>query len=262
MLLVTPEAFARTYAPKGYADAWDCVGDYWRVMDEAAKHPSLKSHALSQRTDLPRGRVRSWTDDGSRPDVIRGLDVAEELGWFAESFHDPTIRALNVLVAGVFSGGSIATETRAVSFTIDGEETEQIRSALRTAGLNTRESHEESESRATELLPRKHGTVLGRYLSAAGAPVGEKNARADLHLPAYLDRAPLTIKADFVSIYVANRGVEHVGKATTPLLEQRSPAFRQELAELIADVSGERVTAGESSVILSADASRALGIRE
>lgn len=113
--------------------------------------------------------------------------------------------------------------------------------------------------RAAEYRPADDASVLGRVLSLLGAPVGPKNAAGPLTLPAYLTDAPEPIRLEFVAVYLQNRGHRYEEKATIHFREDRSPEYLDELAALIATVSGERVTVSEWNVIVSADAARALG---
>ncbi len=80
-----------------------------------SQHPSKGSYAISNALELPRGRVRGWIDDG-KPDAARGIEVARDYGWLDATMQDQTFLALNTLVANVFSGGSIATDTFVPSF--------------------------------------------------------------------------------------------------------------------------------------------------
>jgi hypothetical protein len=46
-------ALVRTYSLPAYADPWDCVEDFERVQQAAAKHPNKGSVALSSVVDFP-----------------------------------------------------------------------------------------------------------------------------------------------------------------------------------------------------------------
>lgn len=64
--LVSGPDLARTYHARAYADTWDLVEDYWRVMDYAARRPNLGSQALATRLDRPRSSVGSKTTPATR----------------------------------------------------------------------------------------------------------------------------------------------------------------------------------------------------
>ncbi|ELY89090.1 hypothetical protein C483_14105 [Natrialba hulunbeirensis JCM 10989] len=106
---------ARTYDGGAYADPWSGVLDYRAVMRYASQHPDKGSYVISNAQEIPRGRVRGWVDDSGMPDTARGIETARELGWLDATYRDDAFLALNTLVANVFSGGSIATETSAPS---------------------------------------------------------------------------------------------------------------------------------------------------
>ncbi|MFD1562770.1 hypothetical protein ACFR99_04300 [Haloarchaeobius amylolyticus] len=75
-------------------------------MAYASRHPEKGSSAIALRLELPRGRIRSWLD-GSAPDAVQAIGTAREYGWIDADYGDPEFRALNALVANVFSVGSI-----------------------------------------------------------------------------------------------------------------------------------------------------------
>lgn len=91
-----------------------------------------------------------------------------------------------------------------------------------------------------------------------GAPVGTKNAAAPIELPDYLTGAPDLIRREFIEVYLRNRGQRSREKETVHFRENRSPTYLRDLAEFIADVTGERVTVSEKNIIVSAAAVRAL----
>ena len=84
--LITPKDLARTYRSRSYADPWELVEDYWRVLESAARRPELGSQALASRLDLPRSRIRPWIRKPNadrkpaRPDPVRAIQVAEGHG--------------------------------------------------------------------------------------------------------------------------------------------------------------------------------------
>ncbi|POG55519.1 hypothetical protein [Haloferax marisrubri] len=259
MPLATEPVVARTYATP-VDDPWEYVLQYRETMDYVAANPDKGSTAVGTALDLPRSRVREWMD-GSVPDVVRGLNTAIDNGWVPDTLRQPAARALNRLVAAVFATGSIALENYRPSFVVDEATRDAVVDALTTLGAGHRTIHTDDERRATELVPRRDAAVLGRVLTAAGAPVGPKAQLEALSLPTYLDDAPLSIQVDFVEIYVDSRGTELDGKATTPLLEQRNEAFRRDLAALVSRVTDEPVSVGANGVYLSATAARRLGVR-
>jgi len=256
--LPTPEALARTYHSHSYADPWNAVEDYNRVMEYQGRHPNKGSCAVANALDLPRSRVRPWLD-GSKPDPVRAIQIADRHGWLRLDYHDQQFQALNRLVAWVYSGGSIAEESWVPQFSLDGpSDREQLTTHFGVLGVEWTTVHDDEESRATELRPAEHASVLGRVLSVIGAPVSGKGPATDLSLPAYLDGAPTDVRQAFADVYLQNRAVEHADKRTLTINEERSAAFRRELAALLRELSGESVTAAEKYVTISSAARTAL----
>ncbi|AGB31771.1 hypothetical protein C488_14972 [Natrinema pellirubrum DSM 15624] len=255
--LVTEQALARTYDSRAYADTYDAVTDYREVMDYAARHPDKGSSAVASALELPRSRIRPWLD-GAKPDAVRGLETAREYGWLEAEYGDPAFTALNTLVANVFSGGSIAEQYHQPSFALNhrGEESHVI-DALELAGLEYR-IVADRDGRADEARPTEDASVLGRVLAVLGAPVGPK-ADHRLTLPAYLEGAPADVRETFAYAYLENRAVEHQGKATLTLRENRNRDYLESLAALIDDVAGGGVSLRERDIVVSADAARELG---
>lgn len=256
--LVSERALARTYDSRAYADTWDAVEDYRRVIDYHRRHPSKGSSAIASALDLPRGRVRPWLD-GSKPDSVRGIEVARGHGWLECGFDDPEFSGLNALVANVFSGGSIAEEYYQPSFALNhrGEDSHVI-DALELADVDYRVV-DDRDGRADEARPSEDGSVLGRVLAVLGAPIGPK-ADQHLSLPAYLDDAPSDVRETFVYVYLENRAVEHEEKATLTIREERNREYLASLTSLIDSVAGGGVDLGEQYITISADATRELGI--
>ncbi len=255
--IIDEQTLARTYNTPSYADPFDAVEDYRRIMAYHSRHPDMGSSALASRFDLPRGRIRAWLD-GSAPDAVRAIDTAREYGWLTATFGDREFTALNTLVANVFSGGSIAEQHYQPSFALNhrGEESHVI-DALELAGVEY-QVVADRDGRADEARPMEDGTVLGRVLAVLGAPVGPK-ADTRLSLPDYLEGAPDDVRETFVYSYLENRAIEHEGKATLTIQEQRNREYLAELADLIDDVAGGGVRLGERDIVVSADAARALG---
>lgn len=263
--LVTSKDLARTYHSRAYTDSWELVEDYWRVMNYAAERPNLGSQALASRLDLPRSRIRPWVRKPdadrkpARPDPVRAIQAAESHDWIPLTYESNEFRALNQLVAWIFSGGSIRKGQFVPLFAIGGN-SDRFRLVGLFDGLGIEYAivREDETGRATEYRPTTHASVLGRVLSLLGAPVGTKNVDAPIQLPAYLDGSPDSVRRDFVDVYLQNRGHCHGEKDVITLREERSETYLRELAALIADVSGGKTTVSEKNVILSVDAARAL----
>lgn len=254
-------AFARTYDPPAYEDAWEAVEDYQRTMDAAARYPQKKSGALARRVELPRGRIRPWVDGDAKPDAVRGLQRAEDRGWIDVPQSSAVFRGLNTLVAWVFSSGSISHRNYRPMFVVDGRAAEaRLSKAFVQVGLSYQYTRRDESGRADEVVPDADASVLGRVLTVLGAPLGEKSERSAVSLPTYLATAPASVRRAFARTYVLNRGQVTPGKDTVKFREERPESYLSALRSLLRDVTGESVSVSERNVILSADAARALDV--
>lgn len=239
--LPSVEEVASTYNTPSYADPMDAVDDYETYQREWASS-NLGSHAVSTRMELPRGRIRSW-EDGSKPDVVRGTETARENDWLEADPGSNTFAALNRLVAGVFSGGSISTATFEPSFSApDALVDQQLRADLETLGAGARVALSNSGN-VEELRPESDASVLGRVLVALGAPQGEKT---DLRrLPSYLYHHSEATQYEFARVYVANRAVDRRDRRFHQIAEKRPKRYLEAVGELLEDVTGVEVSVDE-----------------
>lgn len=253
---------ARTYDGGAYADPWTAVLDYQAVMRYASQHPNKGSSGLSSSLEIPRSRIRPWTENNSRPDPVRGIEVARDYGWLDATYHDVEFTALNVLVANIFSGGSIESDHYRPWFALNHrDQRSHVIDALEKVGIEYEFYHEDDDARATEVRPTDDATVLGRTLIVLGAPVGPKAEIDELTLPWYLEEAPYETREMFVLACLANRAIHHRDKETVHIQEKRPQSYRDELAALIEDVANEPVTSGDRIVTIPVDAARSLGLR-
>lgn len=252
-------ALARTYNHPSYEDPYKAVQDYNRVVEAAAKHPNKGSAALSTLVELPRSRIRTWVDEDGMPDAARGVMLAQRHGWVDP---DPEMtEALTALAGHLLGGGSIAKQNYVPSVAVGRRvSADDIEAVFRDVGVPPTRRHENLESRATEVLPATHGSVLGRTLAAWGCPVG---GRATVEtLPAIVDHAGETGQAAFLDTYIRHRAVNYPNKATSRLHGKQPLAFHQAIADLITQVTAEHASAGDRGVTVSAAAMRALKLSE
>lgn len=255
--VLQPQAFARTYNPVSHADAWDLVFEYDRVMRVASRNPNKGSGALASQLEMPRGRLRTWVDDGGAPDVVRGLETAADHGWFADDL-DVTI-AWATLYAGILGGGSIdVTGYRPHWTATPGAAADRIESALDTLGVGS-QTHSRDD-RPDEIQPASDQSILGRALEALNAPVGTKNTETVEPVPAWLQEAPREARLAAVEVLVLYRGQGYSEKDTVSLFEERSDAYRRSVVGLIESVVDGDVSVGSRYVTISADAARELGV--
>lgn len=257
---LTEQPLARTYQ-SSYDDAYDAVLDYRRVQSYRQSHPDAGNYRVSNALELPRGRVRGWMD-GAKPDALSAIERAEELGWFDINASDPADPLLGafILLAGIYAGGSIRTSGWTPQWTTDGPIDDIMRS-LRTLEIEYRRIHIHDPQRATEVVPRSDGSLLGRALHVLGGPLESKNESSVEALPSYLFNLPTPIRRAFVRVYLQYR--RSGDKATLRVLEDRSRAFHEDLADLVAGVLDDDsggVSVGECGIFVSKDATADLSL--
>lgn len=256
---VIETALARTYNTPSYDDPYDAVQDYRRVQQAAAKHPNKGSAALSSVVELPRSRIRAWVDSDGMPDAARGVMDARRQGWITPD--DEMSVALAALAGHLLGGGSIARENYVPSVAAGRRVSPgAIEAAFRAVGVRPTRRHTEQDSRATEVLPATHASVLGRTLAAWGCPVGGRVTVETL--PTIVAQAGDAEKTAFLKAYVRHRAVEYPDKATSRLHGQQPAAFHEAIAGLIVEITGKRAHAGDNAVTVSAAAMRALNVTE
>lgn len=250
-------ALAQTYEHPSYPDPWDARVDYRRVLDYQAAHPSAGRTRIGNALDLPPSRVRGWLND-KKPDVVHGIQTAERQGWLTTDPDSRVFRGLNVLVAWIFSGGSIRSPPYYVpQFTVHDPADEQLLNRAATAA-NTQlyDTREDTAGRGRERRPAEHASVLGRLLHALGAPVGPKTPDSEIGLPPYLTDASTVVRREFTAVYVHNRGQAHDGKATVTIREDRPAHYVRDLAAFMQAVADQPVRGNAGNVIVSAAAAR------
>jgi hypothetical protein len=232
------EEFARTYSEIGPRDGWDRVQEYRRVAEYMAEHPNKGSTAVASALEIPRSRIRAWVDENGRPDPVRGLEIAADNGWITHNWDNPTSRALNILTAWTFSGGAISSDTYQPRFSVDSAAaTSTVSCALNTIGIDERHRNPSSR-RGSEIVPDDDASILGRILTAWGAPTGNKNENQPLSIPNYLTDAPSDISEDFARVYLANRAVVRTDRDDQlQIHENRSTTYQQEIKNLFETIS-------------------------
>ena len=255
--LPSVEDLAGTYNTPAYADPMEAVEDYRQYQREWAD-TQLGSHAVSTRMELPRGRIRSW-EDGSRPDVVNGIETAREHGWLECEADSDTFAALNRLVAGVFSGGSISASTFEPSYSAPDDRVDgQLRADLDTLGVGSRIALSNSGN-VEEIRPESDASVLGRVLVALGAPAGEKAGVVE-RLPSYLYRHADSTQREFARVYVANRATDRRDRNFMQIREERSDRYLDSVAVLLRSTMDVEVWRGDRTIRFRKAGMEAIGL--
>ncbi|WP_321576059.1 hypothetical protein [Halosolutus gelatinilyticus] len=160
---INEEALARTFDGGYYPDAWQAVEQYRRAIDYARTN-DCKSSATASALDLPRGRLRTWIDDGGAPDAARAIETAHNRGWFDIEFDDPEFTGLNALIANVLSGGSIAEQHYQPLFAVNRRnEDSHVFQALDLVGVDYASEHEDDRGGEPARVPVARRWQSPRY---------------------------------------------------------------------------------------------------
>jgi len=234
---------AETYSNRGSVGAWERVEQFRRVEEYRTRNPNKKSQAIATALDLPRSRIRPWVDGNSRPDPVRAIGTMERRNWDNLAWRGDTLAALNVLLAWIYSGGSIDVKRYVPGFTTTGRTHQDLIHAADELGITFGSRHEDEESRATELVPSKDASIFGRLLVALGAPIGSKSDRDSPSLPDYLQHpdCPYHLGLDFARVAVRNRGTKRPDRPNHPvqLTEQRSEDYSRSFRTFLGDIVGD-----------------------
>jgi len=251
--IISPYALASTYSRNGQLEAWARVQEYRRVQDYCADHPEDGSTAVTTALELPRGRLRPWVDGDSKPDPVRAIDTARELGWLDVDVDTDVGRAWTRLVAWIYSGGSLAAESYQPRFYARTDENERfvktemdvLATALEDLGLSyrviqrTEKAPEEmyGDERINEIVVRDHAILFGRCLAAAGAHVGPKTQDTPEGLPSWLLEATPETRAAWCRVYLLNRGTFREHEPAWALKEERADSYHDDVERLFTNLT-------------------------
>lgn len=231
-------------------------------MGHAVQHPDHGSPRIGRLYELPRGRVDGWLD-GSRPNSVRGIEIAREQGWIQPDPSAATFRGLNALVAWTLQSGSITSDTWVPILTVGSErDPELLSTAADLAGVALDLTRSTGALRSQELRPIEHGSVLGRVLVVLGAPHGTERENGDVSLPDYLNHVPERLAKEFVQFYLHNLGRNRDGRYSIELRPSHSDNYRRSVAQLVRQLTGEQVSVIEQNIVLSKPATHEVAVWE
>lgn len=246
-VLVTPQQLAETYSY--YADPWGVIQQYYDVLDYAARTNAGRQR-IANRFEIPESRVREWIDDEnpSKPDPLRGIELAEEKGWIPLSETSDRFPAMNRCIAEIYARGHLANNYRPVLVTPDEAVTARAEACFEDLGLKTTTAHE-GVHHGREVRPTKGGSVLGRVFSCLDVPA---NCEPPSELPSYLDSASEKTRAAFLAQLLDSRGLawEWADQYAIPI-PHRSARFHDRVARLARSFGP--ANAREESVVLKVE---------
>ncbi len=256
------EAIADRYGTSSETTSWELCQQYQSFLEYTAEHPDAGRNRVSKHIaddPVPASRVRVWMN-GGMPDAMRGIQACEARGWLDLTWSGSTLHNLAILIAWVFSGGSITTSWIPYLAAPDSDSQNRAVELLDQLGTRPELIREDDDGRVTEVRPTEASASLGRLLASLGAPTGHKNSQAVLSLPPWLADTPRDVRVAFARTYVQGRVSVRNDRLTTvvQMSEDRSLGFRRELQTFLNDVAGARVATGEGTTTYLQPAGAAL----
>ncbi|MFB6189743.1 MAG: helix-turn-helix domain-containing protein [Halapricum sp.] len=256
---VSEQALAETY---DLDTGWETVTQYREAIRLRRENPGMARAEIARRVGRSASAVRGWLAEGKTPRVVSGLKTANERGWIDIDAESEQFRALNQLVAWLFSGGGLRMDAYVPLFSVDNSLMLAILSQLlRWARIDYRCREPDEPDGHLEVVPTEGGAVLGRVLSVLGAPQGVKADIDDLTLPAYLSTVGCDYRRDFARIYLLNRShdFETANTDGTVMCPTPSEPYCREVCDLFDTVTSGTATLGsQHRVWVSAAAVRDL----
>lgn len=242
-----------------YENGWETVTQYRTATQLREDNPQMTRAEIARRVDRPPSAVRGWLAEDKVPTVVSAVRTARERGWLGVEPDSERFRALNQLVAWIFSGGGIATDTFAPHFSVDDSLMLAVLAQhFRWLQLGYRCRHLDDPDRHLEVVPTDGGVILGRILSVLGAPRGVKAQADNLSLPSYLSAVDPDLQRDFIRIHLLNctNNPEQVGAY---IHSTQSEQQARQLRDLVVSTTlGSATANSHSQVWVSAAAVRDL----
>lgn len=243
--LLSEDDLLQTY---GNGDGPEQTVDQFRLAHELRQaDPNRTRASIAREVGRPASAVRRWLVDGSKPREIQAIETAEQYEWLPLRTDDRLFESFNLLLAWAYAGGWINPDTFQPSFTVNHQLHRAVAShVLDPLGNDWQSIHESNNERTHELRPRDGGAVLGRLLTALGAPQGSK-AEQTVSLPDYLDNVEPYHRRQFARMYLLHRGApanaEGVGLTVQ---ETRGLSYFRELQDFFEGVTNTAVSLNES----------------
>lgn len=255
--IIDERDLARTYDGGDYQDAWQTVKQYRRAVAYHRDRPDAGLAEIMRVSGADRVAVESWISDGGTPAVVQGINTAHERRWL--NIDADGLTPLNILVAQVYSSGTIAARNWQPMFSVADPDDSMVATALELMGVGWNADPDAGDGDRVQLTPAADGAVLGRVLAALGAPVGSKADADDVSLPDYLEAAPDSVRKQFARIYLENRA-KPASSGTLWIREDRPREYQESLATLIESVAGHDAWVVDSGVMIDDAAARTLGL--
>lgn len=247
-----------------YDDGWETINQYQKATHLRENNPEMARAEIARRVGRPPSAIRGWLVEDKTPRVLKGIREAQKRGWIDVESSSEQFRALNQLVAWIFSGGGVGERTFVPHFSIDDPLTlSTLDRLLQWMNLPYR-IDSDRPNRGQVVIPKESAALFGRLLSVLGVPMGVKSTSDGLTLPGYLSTLSEEHQRDFLRIYILNRGRNLTDStAGTYLYALQSEDFCRELKGLIESVTTGTATLGkENEIWVSSESVRDLAGEE
>jgi hypothetical protein len=248
MSLVSPKNLAETYS--FYPNPWNVIQEYYDVLDYHARTEAGREK-IATVFEIPEGRVRGWIDreNTTKPDSLRGIELAESNGWIPLTEDSESFPAINRFVGELYARGHISDNYIPILVVPEDDNPDRARELYQAVGLEVTEAHEETPHHSLEIRPRNGGSVFGRILACLGIPCsGEPPTR----LPSYLDEANERTRAAFLNQLLTSRGIEWTWADQYAIpMPHRPTQFHKSVARLSKEFGPAE--AREESVLLDSE---------
>jgi hypothetical protein len=247
-----------------YDNGWETVSQYREAVSLRESNPDMARAEIARRVGRPPSALRGWLAEGKTPTVLKGVREASQNGWIDVESTSEQFRALNQLVAWIFSGGGVDKRSFVPHFSVDDSVTlSTIDRLLRWVNLSYR--IDDRPERGQVIIPSESASVFGRVLSVLEVPTGIKAEKKNLTVPDYVFAVGEEHQRDFLRVYILNRGRDLITDRTagTYLHAFNSTKFCRELKSLIESVTPGTATIGEQNEVwISSESVRDLAGKE
>ena len=227
---VSPRDLAETYL--FYPDPWETIQQYYNVLDYHARREAGRQK-IANVFEIPEGRVRGWIDDEnpSKPDPLRGVELAEAKGWVPLCEDSDRFPAINRFVGELYARGHISDDYVPILVVSEDDDPNRARELFQSVSLEAITAHDETPHHSLEVRPRHGGSVFGRVLACLGVPISDE---APAELPWYLDKACEETRAVFLDQLLTSRGISWAWADQHAIpMPHRPRQFQDDIAKFI-----------------------------
>ncbi len=217
-----------------YKDGPKKAEKYRKAMKMVNEDVMLKD--IIDEVGISRKGLYKWRKWGTKPDSIRGWELALEKDWVPLTYESKQLRSINKIAAWALSGGCILPNW-GIILSGKPEDLEKISKEVENLGLkpsirNPKEQDLGKDRGGPELeIGGEGASPFGRLIHALGIPKGSK-AKQIYELPEYIRKAPTEMKKDFLDVYLSNRMILHEGNRGFKTTLERDQEHREGMKKM------------------------------